>query len=108
MRGTYFICPVNFLNAKTGKVTRMVNESPPSPTVSGTVTYDFTDYFYYEVLLNINPNPTAIPKFSYKVRKYNINNYNAGQVGMGSEVGTGFPPGQQPIKFYEYVNPTTP
>jgi len=106
--GNVFYMSCQFFNAKTGKVTRMINESPPTPTYSGSVTYDFTDYFYYEVILKINPNPTAAPKFSYKVRKYNLNNYNAGQVGMGSEVGTGFPPGQQPIKFYEYINPQTP
>jgi len=103
--GNIFYMSCQFFNAKTGKVTRMINESPPIATITGGTTYDFTDYFYYEVILNINANPTTSPKFSYKVRQYDLNNYNAGQVGMGSEVGNGFPPGQQPIKFYEYVNP---
>ena len=100
--GNVFYMSCQFFNAKTGKITRMINESPPLPMP---VTYDPIDYFYYEVLLKIEPIPTNNPRYNYKVRKYTVNNYNAGQVGMGVAVGTGFPPGQQPIKFYEHVNP---
>ena len=100
--GNVFYMSCQFFNAKTGKIMRMINESPPLPMPTA---YDFIDYYYYEVILKIDANTTNNPRYSYKVRKYTANNYNAGQVGMGSEVGTGFPPGQQPIKFYEYVNP---
>jgi len=81
---------------------RMINESPPLPMPTA---YNFIDYYYYEVILKIEANTSYNPRYNYKVRKYTANNYNSGQVGMGSEVGTGFPPGQQPIKFYEYINP---
>ena len=100
--GNVFYMSCQFFNAKTGKIMRMINESPPLPIPT---VLNFIDYYYYEVILKIEPNVTYSPRYNYKVRKYTANNYNAGQVGMGSEVGTGFPPGQQPIKFYEYVNP---
>jgi hypothetical protein len=100
--GNVFYMSCQFFNAKTGKIIRMINESPPLPMPT---VFNFIDYYYYEVILKIEANVTYSPRYNYKVRKYNALNYNAGQVGMGSEVGTGFPPGQQPIKFYEYVNP---
>ena len=95
-----FYMSCKFFNAKTGKVIKMINESPPNPLPE---TYDFRNWFYYQVKLNINPALVG-PKYYYEVRTFNINNYNTGVLGqiVGREDN---PPTSYPIRFYEYINP---
>jgi len=87
----YMTC--KFFNAKTGKVMRMLNQEP-NP-IQGE--YNFEDFFYYQVILNIEIGNTT-PKYNYTVHPYNsvvaatgITLAPLGETALG------------PIKFYEFV-----
>ena len=107
-----------FYNAKTGKVTNMINDNPtPSQITNGEV-LSYPEWFYYKVKLVIGTTnaSTTTPKYRYVVTKFNE---GIMALGGGGAVGTGLPggtpsgavegtlqvPNATPIKFYEYVNP---
>jgi len=87
----YMTC--KFFNARTGTVMRMLNQEPTP--IQGQ--YSFEDFFYYQVILNIETYNTT-PKYNYTIHPYNS---VAGATGivlspLGETV-------NGPIKFYEYV-----
>ena len=88
-----FYMSCKFFNAKTGGVMRMLNQEPTP--VQGS--YNFEDFFYYQVVLNIEIGNTT-PKYNYTIHPYNS---VAGMTGillspLGETV-------NGPIKFYEYI-----
>ena len=113
-----FYMSCKFFNAKTGKVTNMINDNPTPSQINNGLVLNNLDWFYYKVKLFIGPSNTStiIPKYRYVVTKFN-------EVAMltntGGVAGTGLPggtpadavpntpqvPNAVPIKFYEYVNP---
>jgi len=94
-----FYMSCKFFNAKTGKITRMVNRNPIDPATGLPFTiYEYPDWFYYEVKLKINIS-TENPKFSYTIRECNSLTLSTGI--PGQQAGTM----GNPINFFEYVNP---
>jgi len=88
-----FYMSCKFFNAKTGTVMRMLNQEPTP--IQGS--YKFEDFFYYQVVLNIEVGNTT-PKYNYTVHPYNS---VAGMTGiLLSAVGETT---NGPIKFYEYI-----
>tara|TARA_R110000824_G_scaffold52896_4_gene146811 strand:- start:38568 stop:39446 length:879 start_codon:yes stop_codon:yes gene_type:complete len=87
----YMTC--KFFNARTGTVMRMLNQEPTP--IQGN--YNFEDFFYYQIILNIEIGNTT-PKYNYTVHPYNS---VVGATGI-----TLAPLGETvngPIKFYEFV-----
>jgi len=114
-----FYMSCKFFNAKTGKVTNMINQQPTlSEIVNGEI-LSYPEWFYYKVKLYINPSnaSTTDPKYRYVVTEFNEAIMAMG--GGGGVKGTGLPgqtpsgavpgtlqvPNGTPIKFFEYVNP---
>ena len=113
-----FYMSCKFYNAKTGKVTNMINESPTLSQITNGEVLSYPEWFYYEVKLVISTSnaSTTQPKYRYVVTKFNE---AIMALGGGGAVGTGLPggtpsdavpgtlqvPNAIPIKFYEYVNP---
>lgn len=112
----YMTC--KFYNAKNGKVTNMINESPTASQITNGEVLSYPEWFYYKVKLVISTTnaSTTTPKYRYVVTKFNE---AIMALGGGGAVGTGLPGGTPsgavegtlevpngiPIKFYEYVNP---
>ena len=90
-----FYVGCKFFDAKNGKVVRMINQ-PNNPPTTGV--YDYLDYFYYQLVLDIKTNNT-LPKYNYKFRQFNRFLWDNDM--------TGSPKGTQlaPVMFYEYINP---
>jgi len=88
-----FYMSCKFFNAKTGTVIRMINQIPTP--IQGT--YNFEDFFYYQVIFNIEIGNTT-PKYNYTIHPYNS---VVGATGIIlaplGETANG------PIKFYEFV-----
>ena len=113
-----FYMSCKFYNAKTGKVTNMINEPPTLSQITNGEVLSYPEWFYYEVKLVISTSnaSTTQPKYRYVVTKFNE---AIMALGSGGAVGTGLPggtptdavpgtlqvPNAIPIKFYEYVNP---
>jgi len=88
-----FYMSCKFFNAKTGTVMRMLNQEPTP--IQGS--YNFEDFFYYQVVLNIESGNT-LPKYNYTVHPYNsVAGMTGIQLAALGETANG------PIKFYEYV-----
>ena len=88
-----FYMSCKFFNAKTGTVMRMLNQEPTP--IQGS--YNFEDFFYYQIILNIEIGNTT-PKYNYTIHPYNS------VVGMTGIILA--PLGETvngPIKFYEFV-----
>lgn len=87
-----FYVSCKFFNAKNGEVIRMLNKIPSPPQGA----YNFEDWFYFQVTLNIESGNTN-PKYNYTV---NIYDSILGNLGItGSAVGETF---NGPIRFFEY------
>ena len=72
---------------------RMLNQKPTP--IQGS--YNFEDFFYYQVVLNIESGNT-LPKYNYTVHPYNsVAGMTGIQLAALGETANG------PIKFYEYV-----
>ncbi len=113
-----FYMSCKFYNAKTGKVTNMINESPTLSQITNGEVLSYPEWFYYQVKLVISTSnsSTIVPKYRYVVTKFNE---AIMALGGGGAVGNGLPgmtppdavpgtllvPNGVPIKFYEYVNP---
>ena len=113
-----FYMSCKFFNAKTGKVSNMINEPPTLSQITNGEVLSYPEWFYYEVKLVISTSnaSTTQPKYRYVVTKFNE---AIMALGGGGAVGTGLPggtpsdavpgtlqvPNAIPIKFYEYVNP---
>ena len=113
-----FYMSCKFYNAKTGKVTNMINESPTQSQITNGEVLSYPEWFYYQVKLVISTSnsSTTVPKYRYVVTKFNE---AIMALGSGGAVGNGIPggtppdavpetllvPNGVPIKFYEYVNP---
>lgn len=114
-----FYMSCKFYNAKTGKVTNMINEAPTLSQITNGEVLSYPEWFYYQVKLIISTSnsSTTVPKYRYVVTKFNeaiMALGSGGAVGNGIPGGTPpdavpgtllVPPSGQPIKFYEYVNP---
>ena len=112
-----FYMSCKFYNAKTGKVTNMINESPTLSQITNGEVLSYPEWFYYQVKLVISTSnsSTIVPKYRYVVTKFNE---AIMALGGGGAVGNGLPgmtppdavpgtllvPNGVPIKFYEYVN----
>jgi len=113
-----FYMSCKFYNAKTGKVTNMINESPTQSQITNGEVLSYPEWFYYQVKLVISTSnsSTTVPKYRYVVTKFNE---AIMALGGGGAAGNGLPggtpsaavpetllvPNGVPIKFYEYVNP---
>ena len=113
-----FYMSCKFFNAKTGKVTNMLNEEPTPNQIANGLVLNNLNWFYYKVKLFVGPSnvSTTIPKYRYVVTKFDEAIMTLGSV---TAAGTGIPggtppdaventpqvPNGVPIKFYEYVNP---
>ena len=113
-----FYMSCKFYNAKTGKVTNMINEPPTLSQITNGEVLSYPEWFYYQVKLVISTSnsSTIVPKYRYVVTKFNE---AIMALGGGGAVGNGLPgmtpadavpgtllvPNGVPIKFYEYVNP---
>ena len=83
-----FYMTAKFFNAKTGKFTKMMNESQGSLSPSETYNFDSIKYFYYRVV------------FNYVNQTYSIFRFDPTNTSLNLRVGT-----TTPITWYEYVNP---
>jgi hypothetical protein len=106
-----------FFNAKTGKVSNMINEQPTLSQITNGEILSYPEWFYYKVKLFINTSnaSTTNPKYRYVVTQFNE---TIMAIGGGTPRGTGLPggtpsgaipgtlqvPNAMPIKFYEYVS----
>jgi len=90
-----FYVGCKFFNAKTGKIVRMVNKPIPNPTTS---IYDYLDWFYYQVVLDIRTD-NMMPKYNYIFRQFSRFLFQNNMT--GSQKGTS----TSKVTFYEYINP---
>ena len=94
--GDTFFMSCKFFNGKDGSVVRMLNRDPLTATGTAPGTYDYTDWFYYQVILNIS-NSNTNAKYTYTIHPFT--NLNLGGV-ISNQIGDDT---LDPIRFYEYI-----
>ena len=87
-----FYMSCKFFNGETGKIHKFINKVQPA----NTYTLSIPDYYYYQIIFD----PI---KYTYIFNQFDLTQFAATD-GVGAQVGHS-PNFDNPIKFYEYINP---